>query len=334
MKPSQAGTDALNRHHSRPHPEVDPSEMKSFFSRLRGTHTPPPLQSSSSPAHQEERENPATPNPPTKPYTQNPSSKSRSPVQAPNKAPLRSRTPLDAQFQSSSSSSDSTHPRSTHEQSEAKGFPDIELWEEEVEGAKRTASHSGEGGGKKVTFRSPAPTPTASVALLDIPPQLGSIIESHRERDDGKVEGDQNTSASLSSKPSAPAKLARPQIASLAPTSQSVASSRPLFSSRQSLPAIARKASLPPLRNMSRSSSSSHPNSGSQAKSRILSPTPSDASLGETSTGSYLPPPNSWSEMAEEELKANLGPRERTRQEVLWEIVSSEERSVPQCIAR
>ena len=32
--------------------------------------------------------------------------------------------------------------------------------------------------------------------------------------------------------------------------------------------------------------------------------------------------------MAEEELIANLGPRERTRQEVLFEIVSSEERFV------
>jgi hypothetical protein len=32
--------------------------------------------------------------------------------------------------------------------------------------------------------------------------------------------------------------------------------------------------------------------------------------------------------MAEEELIANLGPKERTRQEVLWEIVSSEERYV------
>ena len=30
--------------------------------------------------------------------------------------------------------------------------------------------------------------------------------------------------------------------------------------------------------------------------------------------------------MAEEELIANLGPKERTRQEVLFEIVNSEER--------
>ncbi|KDN36359.1 hypothetical protein K437DRAFT_56995 [Tilletiaria anomala UBC 951] len=36
----------------------------------------------------------------------------------------------------------------------------------------------------------------------------------------------------------------------------------------------------------------------------------------------------SWSEMTEEELVLNLGSRERTRQEVLWEIVASEERYV------
>jgi hypothetical protein len=34
----------------------------------------------------------------------------------------------------------------------------------------------------------------------------------------------------------------------------------------------------------------------------------------------------SWSEAAEEDLVSNLGQRERTRQEVLWEIVASEER--------
>jgi hypothetical protein len=36
----------------------------------------------------------------------------------------------------------------------------------------------------------------------------------------------------------------------------------------------------------------------------------------------------SWSEGAEDDLVSNLGPRERTRQEVLWEIVASEERCV------
>jgi hypothetical protein len=34
----------------------------------------------------------------------------------------------------------------------------------------------------------------------------------------------------------------------------------------------------------------------------------------------------SWSEITEEDLVQNLSPRERTRQEVLWEIVSSEDR--------
>ena len=36
--------------------------------------------------------------------------------------------------------------------------------------------------------------------------------------------------------------------------------------------------------------------------------------------------PASWSEHTEVDLVANLGSRERTRQEVLLEIVSSEER--------
>lgn len=36
----------------------------------------------------------------------------------------------------------------------------------------------------------------------------------------------------------------------------------------------------------------------------------------------------SWSEAAEEDLVSNIGQRERTRQEVLWEIVASEERYV------
>ncbi|KAI0720964.1 hypothetical protein C8T65DRAFT_735462 [Cerioporus squamosus] len=40
----------------------------------------------------------------------------------------------------------------------------------------------------------------------------------------------------------------------------------------------------------------------------------------------------SWSEVAEEDLVSNLGQRERTRQEVLWEIVASEERYVSELL--
>ncbi|KAG8998691.1 hypothetical protein FRB95_012186 [Tulasnella sp. JGI-2019a] len=42
--------------------------------------------------------------------------------------------------------------------------------------------------------------------------------------------------------------------------------------------------------------------------------------------------PASWSEAAEGDLVSNLSPRERTRQEVLWEIVASEQRYVAELI--
>lgn len=51
---------------------------------------------------------------------------------------------------------------------------------------------------------------------------------------------------------------------------------------------------------------------------------PSEGSAN--SAQSYIPLPESWSAAMDEELIANLGPRERARQEVLWEIVNSEER--------
>ncbi|KAI9065151.1 Dbl domain-containing protein [Trametes sanguinea] len=47
-----------------------------------------------------------------------------------------------------------------------------------------------------------------------------------------------------------------------------------------------------------------------------------------SNTGSRILAVQSWSEGAEEDLVSNLGQRERTRQEVLWEIVASEERYV------
>ncbi|KII89215.1 hypothetical protein PLICRDRAFT_53680 [Plicaturopsis crispa FD-325 SS-3] len=47
-----------------------------------------------------------------------------------------------------------------------------------------------------------------------------------------------------------------------------------------------------------------------------------------SNTSSRILAAASWSEGAEEDLVSNLGPRERTRQEVLWEIVASEERYV------
>ncbi|TFK54995.1 Dbl homology domain-containing protein [Heliocybe sulcata] len=49
-------------------------------------------------------------------------------------------------------------------------------------------------------------------------------------------------------------------------------------------------------------------------------------------TSSRILAASSWSEGAEEDLVSNLGPRERTRQEVLWEIVASEERYVAELL--
>ena len=45
-----------------------------------------------------------------------------------------------------------------------------------------------------------------------------------------------------------------------------------------------------------------------------------------TNASSRILAAQSWSEGAEEDLVCNIGQRERTRQEVLWEIVASEER--------
>jgi hypothetical protein len=40
----------------------------------------------------------------------------------------------------------------------------------------------------------------------------------------------------------------------------------------------------------------------------------------------FSPPAARWREAAEEDLVTHLGPSERGRQEVMWEIVASEER--------
>ncbi|BGP21200.1 DH domain containing protein [Rhodotorula toruloides] len=59
-------------------------------------------------------------------------------------------------------------------------------------------------------------------------------------------------------------------------------------------------------------------------------PTPYGAENGgfPDSDPTQIHAPTTWSEMAHRELVANLSPRERTRQEILWEVVASEERYV------
>jgi hypothetical protein len=231
---------------------------------------------------------------------------------------LRTATLLEPQEQShtqSSSSDESTRPHSIA----GEILPvDYEVWEEGVgEGDDdraergRDVEHT-----KKVTFKSPVPTPTTSVVLdsLDIP---------------SMADADEVPAPSLARPPSkggSPSKTARPAPISRPSTSVSLTASRPRPTSRASYsflhsrPSSTRKTSAPP--------PITTPISNSPSKS-CLSPTPSEHSAQTSlSTRSYVTLPNSWSEMAEEDLIANLGPRERTRQEVLWEIVSSEERWV------
>ena len=53
------------------------------------------------------------------------------------------------------------------------------------------------------------------------------------------------------------------------------------------------------------------------------------SSMSNNSSGIHILAAQSWSEVTEDDLVSNIGSRERTRQEVLFEIISSEERCVP-----
>lgn len=266
--------------------------MKSLFSRLRhGRETPPP------PSRPSSSQSVDKPLPPI-----NHRSSSYSGAESSH----RSSTPIAAlHSQSSSSSSDSIRPRSVAGIPEEGDYTVDVLGDETIRGRTISATDIHDVTAvKKVTFRSPIPTPTTSVVLDEIPTVP-----------DVPPPADGNRTASTSSK----------RVVSTSPTkkasftSSRPPSSQPRSNSRQSLPSSmkpipTRKSSIP-----------SVPPSASPTKS-AMSPTPSEHSLSGMSNKSYLPPPNSWSEMAEDDLIANLSPRERTRQEVLWEIVSSEER--------
>ena len=166
----------------------------------------------------------------------------------------------------------------------------------------------GAGGGKKVTFRSPVPTPPSSALMDDIQQDTQPRATS--------------TTPSTSSSPVLPPPLRQSMADRQRPNTLRKHSLPPLTSIRPIHPSSSSYRSPSPIKSCT---------FGGSGPGSLMSPTPStsvsmasETSLASTQT--YLAQPNSWSEMAEEELIANLGPRERTRQEVLWEIVSSEER--------
>ena len=152
---------------------------------------------------------------------------------------------------------------------------------------------------KKVAFISPAPTPTPSSLGLDSP-----------AADDASTT---NKSTVVRSPPTHP-RDPRGSTSTAASTSRT-----DVGSSKITIPTVKATTTRP--------TTSPYPSTkpsygeGASIHQSLRSGTP----FSQKSMGSVIPPA-SWSEGAEEDLVTHLGPRERTRQEVLWEIVASEER--------
>lgn len=114
---------------------------------------------------------------------------------------------------------------------------------------------------------------------------------------------------------------------------------KPRFASRLShrraetadgpLPTPSSGSSLtPPASFVQSPTSSSSIHSHSQTQARVRARTAPGIETGGLDHARFCAVRQSWSEITEDDLVQNLSPRERTRQEVLWEIVSSEDRYV------
>ncbi|KAI0256763.1 hypothetical protein BJV78DRAFT_1166822 [Lactifluus subvellereus] len=155
---------------------------------------------------------------------------------------------------------------------------------------------------KKVAFLSPPPTPSSLGADRPLP-------------DDASTTNKSTVARSPPMHPRDP----RGSTSTAASTSRTdVGSSK---NSTQTVKATTTRSVAPPC--------SAKPSYGDAASihQSLRSGTP----FSQKSMSSVIPPA-SWSEGAEEDLVTHLGPRERTRQEVLWEIVASEERYVTELL--
>ena len=149
---------------------------------------------------------------------------------------------------------------------------------------------------KKVAFLSPPPTPASFNTDRPLPEDASASNKSTVVR--SQPSHPRDTRGSMSTAASA----SRPDVGSSKNSTQTVkaTSTRSVISPHPPKQAYGDSASI---------------------HQSLRSATP----FSQKSIGSVLPPA-SWSEGAEEDLVTHLGPRERTRQEVLWEIVASEER--------
>jgi hypothetical protein len=187
--------------------------------------------------------------------------------------------------------------------------------------ASTVPSHGDAVAPKKVAFISPPPTPAGAV-VRNLPADSGR----------------QSASESTSSKPHLPLSKAAPgpvgsRVTSMARDRQSTGGStlvstgagepsKPANTSRGTRSATPRAVTSP-----AHSQRAFAINNSSTALQRgdgvsVRSGTP----FSQYSARSGVQAAASWSEAAEEDLVSNLGPRERTRQEVLYEIVASEDR--------
>jgi hypothetical protein len=148
---------------------------------------------------------------------------------------------------------------------------------------------------KKVAFISPAPTPVTERSVRSPTPTKSNNTASATLKKLPSSQGRTSTSTSNTA-------VASPKVESPSTKASKSSASRPVVSPNPTK-GFSDSASI------QQSVRSNTPYSQSNSSSRILGPV-------------------SWSEVAEIDLVSNLGPRERTRQEVLWEIVTSEERFV------
>ncbi|THU86411.1 Dbl homology domain-containing protein [Dendrothele bispora CBS 962.96] len=154
---------------------------------------------------------------------------------------------------------------------------------------------------KKVAFASPPPTPIQPVitrslpddAPVSLPPPLKTSVSRFQDAHGKEPRGSTSSTGASSSKTNLAAS-----------------------SSKASVKATSTRATSPYL----------HKQDAVSAQS-LRSGTPYSQMSNNTS-GSRILAATSWSEVTEEDLVTNLGSRERTRQEVLFEIISSEERYV------
>ncbi|KZT67698.1 Dbl homology domain-containing protein [Daedalea quercina L-15889] len=152
---------------------------------------------------------------------------------------------------------------------------------------------------KKVAFLSPPPTPA---------PALGSLPET-------------DSSAGLSAAP-AKSTVSRFQATHAKDTRGSTSTAA---SSKTDVASTARSTRQASTRPAPSPFTHRSYNDGASIHQSLRSGTPYSQM---TNASSRILLAQSWSEVAEEDLVSNIGQRERTRQEVLWEIVASEERYV------